>query len=1382
MQKEAPSSSRFIVFLAVFALFASPTFAENCPAISSPGIYAQTQDYVGAPNAMSGGHACVRISASNVLFNCAGHSMADNGTSSSYGIFVEGTNIRNVTITGCTVYNYSQAGLQLDSAENCSISSLYAGGNGYGVRIEGGRNNSMVNSYAMNSNNTGIYLYDSDLASMSNVYAQYNGYYGIMAISVDGIRLHRVFSIFNNETGVYVLGSGNLSGSQVGYNEGSGVYVSSLDFNAYGNYFYNNGEDGFELSGASQNTNIFDNVAFENSGAGFVIGRFFPGMDAVSIKVYNNTVANNTGPGIHFSNSRYSSVYNNTVYGCGGDGIYIGSTRMQNNFTNNRVYNNTGHGFHLNYSNYSMISGSEVYNNTVSGLYFAYSYYNAVNQTKSYTNGQYGFHLSYSTGNTLDMCNASKNGGGIKDGFHLASSHGTNMTNSYATQSNNGFYLINSNSNRMQGCNSSANNVGFSLVGSSSTNSIYDCTASGNDINGFAIAGSGASKANSIQGSLASQNEQYGFAIASDSNGISNSVSSENRRDGFLITGINNTLLNNTANGQARGVYVSGNNTLDRNSHYYNNTIAYYVIPDASGFFINVTNISIDSPSGEYADYTSLSFTDIAQAGESYSIKWAGISSLPQGRSSFHGKLVNISSLAGTPSIDSITWSWAASELTGNFPELWKYNNSGWELIGSSMDSSARSITLTSMNPASEYGIMQTGCPVITSGGSYRLGADAVGAPNDASPVAQYACVKIAASNVVFDCGGHTITDNGTRLTWVSRGILLNGSLTNVTVKNCPGVSNYTYGFSVHQSNSCLLQNNTAYDNQVGFHTYQSSYNVFNSNTARDQSSQGFYFDQSSNNNLTGNSANGNENNGFLFRTSSNSNRLSGNTANNNGVSGFLAFQDSLYNTFTGNNASSNGWHGFFMYNTSDCNLTNNYASSNVQCAVHINSSSAISVSGMVISNQSCWIGPEDGAPLEIINLTAQSGTTRVVFGSVDYTGDGLDESNFVIGDGFIALDSAARPEFNTSATITMPIDSCRNPRIYKTESFPVIRYDILGEGRRCTDCTIISCTGNMITFTVPHWSGYAVGGETSLAIDNDGPKYMNDTITFTANYSNTTAGAGISGADCILSLWNGSSYTMPESGGLYVLPLNIMELGTHSYNVTCNKTGYETLTAFDTFTIFFNVTPSSIDLYAANVTVGSTGRYDPNITAGNVTTEGGNVTNVDLNSNASTDRWAGFYGNITGAILLSQRVGAQAVYIWAWDSSYGGVVCASTGSSAPSELMGATYADIDDAWSFSPTVTDSAARTFNNSNCSQTFGPTTLANSYYADTGSAGGFITCAWKSVFTPAKSNMLFCTNITNSGPLFNGETGDYEIMVPTAYGTGVYETYYFYASLN
>lgn len=1361
-------SLRFIAIFAVLLLFFSPAFAENCMLITSPGSYSQTQDYVGAPYSaapINFAYACVKIASSNVLFDCNGHNITGNNPAQlAYGIFVNGS-YTNVTIRNCrSISNYTSSGssgIFLLYAQNSTVQNATVKYNYYGIEAYHAVNISVNDVYAEN-NVGGFFAEMTNSSTFTHDSATFNSEFGF-DVGGEGNTIRHSYSRYNGGDGIRIY-SGSLFNSTSSENDGSGVYTSGLAaLDIYGNNMNNNKLYGIYLY------NTYSKRIFNNSYIyGNQKGGIYIGSNSRSNEVFNNSVFDNYVANILVGPSWNNRVYGNRVYEGFSHGILLNgqgteASSMPNRLENNSVYNNSGIGVYLNYSNYSILTGNEVFNNSGDGFYLAYSSYNVINSTRSYQN-QIGFALSQSDRNAIEGASSSDNS---LQGFYITFSDYNNITNSSAYQNGlDGIYLVNSSSTRLYYTNSTGNGRhGFSLEFSSG-NSIWGCRASGNDYYGFYLFDT--STGNTIRDSTASGNVIYGFYV--------------------YPSAIENTLLGNTAyNHNTAGIYVRANKTADSHSHYYNNSIDYLVEPEGSSIFINATNISIDGPSGGYANYTALSFTDTAGSGEKYSIKWASTASTPSGRTLLRGKMVNITALAGTPSIDSMTWSWAASELTGNFPELWRRSGSDWTLV-SSMDSSTLSITLTDVNPASEYAVMQTGCPVITAGGSYTLGVDAVGAPNDAYPVAQYACVKIAASNVVFDCGGHSITDNGTSLTYISRGILLNGSLTNVTIRNCPAVSNYTYGFTVHQSNSSSIYNSTAYENQVGFHFYQSNYNVISGNSAHDQISQGFYLAESSYNNFTANSANNNGNPGFLVRTNSNHNLFTNNVADGNSYVGFLAYDQSRYNVFTGNNASSNSWYGYWLYNTSDCNLTDNFASSNSECAVYINSSTDFIINGMLISNQTCWVGPENGSSLKLGNFTAikagssEVGTTSVVFSSVNYSGNGLDESVFAIGDGFVALDSSARPEFNTSATITMPIASCNNPRIYVSHAFPVTRYDIIGAGTFCNECTILSCKDNMITFTVPHWSGYAVGGEISLFIDNDGPKYANETITFTANYSNATSGSSITGADCLLSLWNGSSYTMPESGGLYVLPLNITDVGSHSYNVTCNRTGYETLTASDTFTIFYNGTLEGVDLYAANIIVGSTGRYVNSAAAGNVTTEGGNVSGVDLSSNASTDRWAGFYGNVTGNILLSQSSALQAVYTWLWNPSNGGVACASTGSAAPTSLVGGTFADIDTAWGFPPSAADSAANTFNNSNCSQSFGPTTLANAYYADTGSAGGFITCAWKSIPTPAKADMFFCSNITQNGTLFNGGAGDYEIMVPTAYGTGVYETYYFYVNLN
>ena len=74
------------------------------------------------------------------------------------------------------------------------------------------------------------------------------------------------------------------------------------------------------------------------------------------------------------------------------------------------------------------------------------------------------------------------------------------------------------------------------------------------------------------------------------------------------------------------------------------------------------------------------------------------------------------------------------------------------------------------------------------------------------------------------------------------------------------------------------------------------------------------------------------------------------------------------------------------------------------------------------------------------------------------------------------------------------------------------------------------------------------------------------------------------------------------------------------------------------------------------------------------------------------------------------------------------------------------------------------------------------ISGADYADTGVRGGFETCAFKSYVVPDKAGLLFCSEIIDGGTLYNGQTGDFEMIVPTTPEAGSTETYYLYMSVN
>gem|GEM_PF-1483187 len=408
----------------------------------------------------------------------------------------------------------------------------------------------------------------------------------------------------------------------------------------------------------------------------------------------------------------------------------------------------------------------------------------------------------------------------------------------------------------------------------------------------------------------------------------------------------------------------------------------------------------------------------------------------------------------------------------------------------------------------------------------------------------------------------------------------------------------------------------------------------------------------------------------------------------------------------------------------------------------------------------------------------------NTTYGKLQWNQSGLDvagadfNSYVLFGNGTVSVDSShLSPTLNSSANITLyGLSYAHTPVLYS-------------DGSLCTNCTIISYSSHNLVFSVLHFTNYSTGPNTNLTIYDQyeaGNVSKLTPITFYANYTNATDGSHVAGATCLISFDDASSGTMVDTGSQYnyTKAAGFATTGIHLWNVTCNQTGYETLSATDSVLItVLNMTGNQTSLYMANVTNATAlPRFVYNA-SGNLSSEGGNITGSNIYTEQLTDRWAAFYGNITGSIILTDKEGANNVYQWGWTPTDGGVVCTSTNSSVTDlKLYPADGDDIDAAWGFAPSEADSGRNTFNQTGCGLTIGTTPITNAGYADTGPAGGFVTCSLKAEIPATKPDMFFCTNITQNGVFWNNETGDFELMVPTAFGNNVYETYYFYVNLD
>lgn len=187
---------------------------------------------------------------------------------------------------------------------------------------------------------------------------------------------------------------------------------------------------------------------------------------------------------------------------------------------------------------------------------------------------------------------------------------------------------------------------------------------------------------------------------------------------------------------------------------------------------------------------------------------------------------------------------------------------------------------------------------------------------------------------------------------------------------------------------------------------------------------------------------------------------------------------------------------------------------------------------------------------------------------------------------------------------------------------------------------------------------------------------------------------------------------------------------------------------------------------------------------AASLTTQGGNISIVNVSGTELTTKWAEYSGNVSGTIVLSND-GTHNVYSWTWNpTTAAGAICVSPGAtynfnSATTSTAGA----LDTAWAFTPTDADSATNTYT-STCTLNFAQSTVTSTSAAVLQGTSTFKSCAINDGLGTAKADYGFCTNLqpTSSGKNYLGSSVNYEVMVPTPQFASSAQTYYFYMELN
>ena len=837
------------------------TDIDSCGTIQSPGVYNLSADLGGASEISGPNSFCIRINASNVTLDCKSHFITNDLTPNATGVFMMPTRT-NITVKDCTVIGYTRFGIHVLSSNSFAINNSVLA-NPIGIFIANVQNNTFENNTVAFNQDYGFQLGN-----------------GVVNNTFIGNTVNNNQNFINPNSGGFYLTastSNKLLSNQIHHNL-NGVVIS---FNSNrnllsGNTIWNNTNRGTSIVQSNFTTIAGDTYYDHATDNAVFIGDFANNNTVENSTAYNNDIGFNLASSL--GQTRYNIFRNNTAYnnnrGFKIDGMSLLTGGPRNNlFANNTGYNNVEPAFLLSYANDNTFFGNTAYNNF------------------------FGFILEFSNNNTLVNNKA----------------YGNNIA---------GFISVDgSSANIFDGNIAYWNNPNDLVVDVSSGSNIIPRT---NPLNGLPLGGfvffDGLGN-NNLSNNRAYENNQSGMTFfMSNSNSINFNTLENNLMFGIFLDTSNNYLIeknlianqsnDNCTNGDREvGIFVSkSDGTVLQKNYYYNNSCVNTLLNISPNSDIDVVTggspISyyiienlFDNPAGNMKNYTVLSLNASLVNNETR-IYWNDESlieqamGLPPGRSSFMGTAVSIDS--GTP-INSTIWSWSDGELAGydeNTFELWEYSQFGYQNMNATLNTAANTLNLSNFQPNSVFLIFSSvtaptatnvsSCENISSSGSYILNANLEGASISATEIVpgDWACIKIATSNVTLDCNGFNITNNGTAGT--TFGVLLNGSLTNVNVKNCPGISGYTNGLHSHFSSNGVFSNIHAFNNsQNGFFLNGGNSNSISGSVANNNSN-GFFVQSSGGALLTGTTAFGNGNSGIYVQLS-NGTTLNSPTFYNNG-------------------------------------------------------------------------------------------------------------------------------------------------------------------------------------------------------------------------------------------------------------------------------------------------------------------------------------------------------------------------------------------------------------------------------------------------------------------------------------------------------------------
>ncbi len=653
----------------------------------------------------------------------------------------------------------------------------------------------------------------------------------------------------------------------------------------------------------------------------------------------------------------------------------------------------------------------------------------------------YGFFLDGVSDVTLENCEVDS----YERGLYLSGASGCSFTNMTSTDSDNPFYVEDSEDAKFTGCNIRRGGESGTTITHSRRVHIDPTYSCGSEI-------------------------------------------------GYLVNQSNDTIIEGIAcNNTQYGIYVLDSlNTTINHSKTYNNSMDLKVennlVPDVN---ITIVNLTFDNPAGDLSNFTVIDMNDTVTGLTWYTMNWSPVTSHPGNMTSFSQKLINITAGTLGVKLNNISFRWDDSEsaaINETQLELWKYNGTDWSNTHASRNTGANILNLEDHNPSSLYGIFLPStfisvCTTILASNNYVWVTDTLqGAPitRDADHLGGKTCIQVNATNVTLDCQGYNISNNGTAGS--TSAIYITPSSSDITIKNCPDLSDYTYGLYVLGADNVTLSNATAFNNSHGFYLLNSSGSNISGTASNSNTGYGYYLETSPSCSIEGSSTSGNLR-GIYLDGSVNCDILSNpiNTPSSHGI-----FIDGGSNgaLIWGNNVLSSGGNAIYLSGSFESDVLNNtITGSNAGIRLESNSDQ-----NQIVSNT---IAGTTTTAIAILNQ--DSGDNDVFFNNISGAAQGIvvDEAALThLQENNITQCSLAAIALDTAPTTSIIYD-----HLYNNTKDMVVAFTPTGP------IPSMSYTLQNVIFDNPAGNYTAF---TNLSIDDD----MENNTRFHINWSDVPPGA----------------------------------------------------------------------------------------------------------------------------------------------------------------------------------------------------------------------------------------------------------------------------------